>query len=62
MPATFCKKSFITQSYSLHPYSLLLVVPLLGQAEECVVKLMNSPDEPESKTSYKLDKGGWADV
>lgn len=33
-----------------------------GRAEERVVKLVDSPERPESEASYKLDEGGWADV
>lgn len=41
---------------------LLVIIPSLGRAEERVVKLVDSPDRPESEASYKLDEGGWADV
>ena len=41
---------------------LLVIIPSPGRAEERVVKLVDSPDRPESEASYKLDEGGWADV
>jgi hypothetical protein len=42
--------------------TVLTLSTYLGWAEECVTKLVDSPDHPESEVSYKLDEGGWTDV
>ncbi|KAG2059892.1 hypothetical protein BDR06DRAFT_873226, partial [Suillus hirtellus] len=38
------------------------LAPTVGRAKEHVMKLVDSPNCPESKASYKLDESGWTDI